>query len=108
MIFLHHSVFNSIVLFHLSSIQTHAAKILRATEDLYAWLPLATIIDNKVFVVHGGVSDTTNLKDVAAIDRHKVRKIFKSSTALITQLERRINSKERISISRNLTLSNIS
>ncbi|XP_035220123.1 serine/threonine-protein phosphatase with EF-hands 2-like, partial [Stegodyphus dumicola] len=51
--------------------KVHAAKILRATEDLYAWLPLATIIDNKVFVVHGGVSDTTNLKDIAAIDRHK-------------------------------------
>lgn len=51
--------------------KAHAAKILRATEDLYAWLPLATLIDNKVFVVHGGVSDTTNLKDVAAIDRHK-------------------------------------
>lgn len=51
--------------------KTHAAKILRAAEDLYAWLPLATIIDNKIFVVHGGVSDNTNLKDIAAIDRHK-------------------------------------
>ncbi|GBL93693.1 Serine/threonine-protein phosphatase with EF-hands pef-1 [Araneus ventricosus] len=51
--------------------KTHAAKILRALEDLYAWLPLATIIDSKVFVVHGGVSNGTNLKDIAAIDRHK-------------------------------------
>ncbi|XP_055926762.1 serine/threonine-protein phosphatase with EF-hands 2-like isoform X2 [Argiope bruennichi] len=50
---------------------THAAKILRALEDLYAWLPLATIVDSKVFIVHGGVSNNTNLKDVAAIDRHK-------------------------------------
>lgn len=49
----------------------HAAKILQAVEDLYAWLPLATVIDNKVFVVHGGISDTTNLKDIAALDRHK-------------------------------------
>lgn len=48
---------------------------MRAAEDLYAWLPLATIIDNKIFVVHGGVSDSTNLKDIAAIDRHKVRLI---------------------------------
>ncbi|GFY21920.1 transposable element Tcb1 transposase [Trichonephila clavipes] len=53
------------------SLKTHAAKILRALEDLYAWLPLATIIDGKVFVVHGGVSNKTNLKDIAAIDRHK-------------------------------------
>ncbi|XP_071044388.1 serine/threonine-protein phosphatase with EF-hands pef-1 [Parasteatoda tepidariorum] len=49
----------------------HAAEILRAVEDLYGWLPLATVIDNKIFVVHGGVSDTTNLKDIAEMDRHK-------------------------------------
>ncbi|KAG0410828.1 hypothetical protein HPB47_012047, partial [Ixodes persulcatus] len=36
-----------------------------------SWLPIATLIDNKVFVVHGGVSSETDLKVVAAINRHQ-------------------------------------
>ncbi|GIY29982.1 hypothetical protein CDAR_106462 [Caerostris darwini] len=57
-----------------------AAKILRAVEDLYGWLPLATIVDNKVFVVHGGVSDCTTLKDIATLDRHKYVTVLRPAT----------------------------
>lgn len=48
-----------------------ASKIVQLTEELYSWLPIATLIDNKVFVVHGGVSSETDLKVVAAINRHQ-------------------------------------
>lgn len=49
-----------------------ASKIVQLTEDLYSWLPVATLIDNRVFVVHGGVSSITDLKIVSAINRHQV------------------------------------
>ncbi|XP_060083765.1 serine/threonine-protein phosphatase with EF-hands 2-like [Ylistrum balloti] len=49
----------------------HANCILRLFEDLFSWLPLATIIDDKVLVVHGGFSNTTDLDVIAKIDRHK-------------------------------------
>lgn len=48
-----------------------ATKIVQLTEELYSWLPVATLIDNRVFVVHGGVSSITDLKVIAAIDRHQ-------------------------------------
>lgn len=51
--------------------QRQAPKIIQATEDLYSWLPLGTLIDNKVLVVHGGVSSTTDLKAISAVDRHQ-------------------------------------
>lgn len=50
----------------------HATKIIQVTEDVFSWLPLATIIDNKVFVVHGGVADQTDLTKIAKMDRHQL------------------------------------
>ncbi|XP_022250192.1 serine/threonine-protein phosphatase with EF-hands 2-like isoform X1 [Limulus polyphemus] len=50
----------------------HATRIIQVTEDVYSWLPLATIIDNKVFVVHGGVTDRTDLKKISRMDRHQL------------------------------------
>ncbi|CAG2250572.1 PPEF [Mytilus edulis] len=51
----------------------HATMVLRLFEDVFSWLPIATLIDRKLLVVHGGISDTTSLSDIAKIDRHKVR-----------------------------------
>jgi serine/threonine-protein phosphatase with EF-hand domain len=43
-------------------------------EDVFSWLALATVVDNEILVVHGGVSDITDLQYVDNINRHKVYK----------------------------------
>lgn len=39
---------------------------------MFSWLTLATVVDNEILVVHGGVSDITDLDYVDKINRHKV------------------------------------
>ena len=53
--------------------QVHGKKILKLLQKIFSWLPLATVIDQKVLILHGGISDTTDLHLVARVDRHKVR-----------------------------------
>jgi serine/threonine-protein phosphatase with EF-hand domain len=53
--------------------QPHAPKLTRLYEDVFAWLPLCTIIDDRVFVAHGGISDSTDLLFLSKLDRHNVR-----------------------------------
>lgn len=42
-------------------------------EEVYRWLPLGTIINNRILIVHGGISDTTDLDLLKSLDRGKVR-----------------------------------
>lgn len=44
---------------------------------MFQWLPLATLIDNQIYVVHGGISDTTTIKDIASIRRERYTSILK-------------------------------
>ncbi|XP_074651792.1 serine/threonine-protein phosphatase with EF-hands pef-1-like isoform X2 [Tubulanus polymorphus] len=49
----------------------NASKIIRLFEDIFSWLPLATVIDGKILVCHGGISTRTDIKKLGKVDRHK-------------------------------------
>lgn len=53
--------------------QTDGREILQLFQDVFSLLPVATVIDGKVLIVHGGISDQTDLDFLSSIERHKVR-----------------------------------
>lgn len=53
-------------------VQTHGREILQLFQDVFSLLPIATIIDGKILIVHGGISDETDLDFLGSIERHKV------------------------------------
>uniref|UniRef100_A0A8C9SGI0 Serine/threonine-protein phosphatase with EF-hands n=1 Tax=Scleropages formosus TaxID=113540 RepID=A0A8C9SGI0_SCLFO len=55
----------------LGKYRLHGKKILKLLQKIFSWLPLATVIDQKVLILHGGISDTTDLNIIAQADRHK-------------------------------------
>ena len=52
--------------------QEHSAKVMKLFADIFGWLPLATVVNNKILVTHGGISNITDLSVIDKIDRHKV------------------------------------
>ncbi|XP_029017721.1 serine/threonine-protein phosphatase with EF-hands 2 isoform X2 [Betta splendens] len=54
----------------LSKYKMHGKRILKLLQKIFSWLPLMTVIDQKVLVLHGGISDTTDLGVLARVDRH--------------------------------------
>uniref|UniRef100_A0A665WZL4 Serine/threonine-protein phosphatase with EF-hands n=1 Tax=Echeneis naucrates TaxID=173247 RepID=A0A665WZL4_ECHNA len=55
----------------LTKYKMHGKRIVKLLQKIFSWLPLATVIDQKVLVLHGGISDTTDLSLLARLDRHK-------------------------------------
>lgn len=51
----------------------HGREILQLFQDVFSLLPIATVIDAKILIVHGGISDETDLELLSSIERHKVR-----------------------------------
>ncbi|XP_055328222.1 serine/threonine-protein phosphatase with EF-hands 2-like isoform X2 [Paramacrobiotus metropolitanus] len=51
--------------------QVESKKIRRLIADVFSWMPVATIIDQKVFVTHGGVSNMTDIKLIQTLKRSK-------------------------------------
>uniref|UniRef100_A0A8C2PSD1 Serine/threonine-protein phosphatase with EF-hands n=1 Tax=Cyprinus carpio TaxID=7962 RepID=A0A8C2PSD1_CYPCA len=56
----------------LGKYQVHGKMILKLLQKIFSWLPLATVIDQKVLILHGGISDKTDLNVIAKLDRHRV------------------------------------
>ncbi|XP_059672038.1 serine/threonine-protein phosphatase with EF-hands 1 [Gavia stellata] len=55
----------------------HGKQILCLLQDIFSWLPLATIIDSKVLILHGGISDTTDLDFLNALERNKLKSLMR-------------------------------
>uniref|UniRef100_A0A8D2M7I7 Serine/threonine-protein phosphatase with EF-hands n=1 Tax=Zonotrichia albicollis TaxID=44394 RepID=A0A8D2M7I7_ZONAL len=51
--------------------KVHGKKILKMFQNVFCWLPLATLIDQKVLIIHGGISDTTDLDMLEKIQRNR-------------------------------------
>uniref|UniRef100_A0A8C6UBM7 Serine/threonine-protein phosphatase with EF-hands n=1 Tax=Neogobius melanostomus TaxID=47308 RepID=A0A8C6UBM7_9GOBI len=62
--------------------KTHGRQILQLFQDVFSLLPVATVIDGKVLIVHGGISDQTDLDFLNSVERHKVRRLFKYTSSL--------------------------
>ncbi|XP_071322493.1 serine/threonine-protein phosphatase with EF-hands 2-like [Trachinotus anak] len=60
----------------LGKYRLHGKKILKLLQKIFSWLPLATVIDHKVLIVHGGISDATDLDTLARVDRHRCACVF--------------------------------
>ncbi|XP_035292057.1 serine/threonine-protein phosphatase with EF-hands 2 [Anguilla anguilla] len=55
----------------LGKYRLHGKRILKLIHKIFSWLPLATVIDQKVLILHGGISDTTDLSIISKVDRHR-------------------------------------
>lgn len=54
--------------------RNNSDKLLKLIDQVFRHLPLGTLINNKIFVVHGGISETTDLHLIASVRRSKVCK----------------------------------
>uniref|UniRef100_A0A6Q2XRZ8 Serine/threonine-protein phosphatase n=1 Tax=Esox lucius TaxID=8010 RepID=A0A6Q2XRZ8_ESOLU len=68
----------------LGKYQMHGKRILKLLQMIFSWLPLATVIDQKVLILHGGISNTTDLCDIVLFILRCSRDLLSSiSTMLI-------------------------
>ncbi|XP_054694349.1 serine/threonine-protein phosphatase with EF-hands 1 isoform X2 [Grus americana] len=75
----------------------HGKQILYLLRDVFSWLPLATIIDSKVLILHGGISDTTDLDFLNALERSKLKSLMRPPKSV---RDRQDQVKERIPTTR--------
>uniref|UniRef100_A0A2K5JGV0 Serine/threonine-protein phosphatase with EF-hands n=2 Tax=Colobus angolensis palliatus TaxID=336983 RepID=A0A2K5JGV0_COLAP len=64
----------------MNKYKIHGKEILRTLKDVFCWLPLATLIDEKVLILHGGVSDITDLELLDKIERNKIVSTMRCKT----------------------------
>ena len=56
----------------LQKYKPYATRLLYLWENIYSWLPVASLIDDHIFVTHGGISNITDLATISQIQRQKV------------------------------------
>uniref|UniRef100_A0A669Q3J4 Serine/threonine-protein phosphatase n=1 Tax=Phasianus colchicus TaxID=9054 RepID=A0A669Q3J4_PHACC len=61
----------------LKKYKVHGMTILYHLREIFSWLPLATVVNNKVLIVHGGISDTTDLDLLKLLERNKRKDILR-------------------------------
>ncbi|XP_058049082.1 serine/threonine-protein phosphatase with EF-hands 2 [Ahaetulla prasina] len=54
----------------------HAHRLLSVIKNVFSSIPLATVIDRKVFIVHGGISDKTDLDRLDKVERCKILSVL--------------------------------
>jgi len=54
-----------------------AGHIMDLCSKVFSWLPLATLIGEKIFVCHGGISDRTDLERLRTVRRHQFSSVLK-------------------------------
>jgi hypothetical protein len=69
----------------MSKYGDRAAKILRAFGALFSALPFCTIIDGDVFVVHGGISDETDLDELEHLQRQQYVSVLRAAKSAANQ-----------------------
>jgi len=62
-----------------------AALIKELCKNLFAWLPLATIVSKNIFVAHGGISDKTDLDIIKKLKRNNFASVLKPSHIVIEE-----------------------
>ncbi|XP_047436127.1 serine/threonine-protein phosphatase with EF-hands 1 [Mugil cephalus] len=65
----------------------HGREILQLFQDVFSLLPVATVIDGKILIVHGGISDETDLDFLSSIERHKVKSALRFPRRSLEQLD---------------------
>uniref|UniRef100_H2QYD3 Serine/threonine-protein phosphatase n=1 Tax=Pan troglodytes TaxID=9598 RepID=H2QYD3_PANTR len=60
----------------LHKYKLHGKRILQILEEFYAWLPIGTIVDNEILVIHGGISETTDLNLLHRVERNKMKSVL--------------------------------
>ncbi|XP_017173970.1 serine/threonine-protein phosphatase with EF-hands 1 isoform X2 [Mus musculus] len=60
----------------LQKYKLHGRKILQVLEEVYTWLPIGTIIDNEILVIHGGISESTDLNTLHQLQRNKMKSVL--------------------------------
>ncbi|XP_048456469.1 serine/threonine-protein phosphatase with EF-hands 2-like [Rhincodon typus] len=75
--------------------QAHGRIILKLIQRVFSWLPLATIIDEKILILHGGISEATDLDFLSKIDRHKYASALRRSKRKRFEQSKQVSDQEQ-------------
>uniref|UniRef100_A0A915PMK2 Serine/threonine-protein phosphatase n=1 Tax=Setaria digitata TaxID=48799 RepID=A0A915PMK2_9BILA len=78
----------------MSKYKNSANALVKLLEDIFSWLPLATIIDNKIFVTHGGISDKTDLDKLKNLPRNQYPSVLRPPLIFDGNQRKNVNAKE--------------